>query len=139
MAQMARDINPELRLNVFGQGVDDGNMDEFLSGSNLCVDGLDFFALDIRRKMFERCAQLRIPAITAAPIGFGSSYLIFMPNGVTFEDYFRLEGLSEERQYVNFALGLTPRGFHRSYLVDPSRLDLAHHRGPSSAAAVQLC
>jgi molybdopterin/thiamine biosynthesis adenylyltransferase len=139
MAQMTRDINPELRLRVFDHGVDDENLDEFLSGVDLLVDGLDFFALNIRRKVFKRCAQLGIPAVTAAPIGFGSSYLIFMPNGMSFEDYFRLEGLSEEQQYVNFAVGLTPKGFHRSYLVDPSRVDLAHHRGPSSAAAVQLC
>ena len=139
MAQMARDINPELRLKVFAEGVDDANLDEFLSGVDLFVDGLDFFVLDVRRRVFKRCAELGIPALTAAPIGFGSSYLIFMPNGMSFEEYFRLEGLPEERQYVNFAVGLTPKGFHRSYLADPSRLDLKNHRGPSTAAAIQLC
>jgi sulfur-carrier protein adenylyltransferase/sulfurtransferase len=139
MANMAHDINPELRVNVFNEGVTDANLDEFLSGVDLFVDGLDFFVIDIRRKVFKRAAQLGIPAITAAPIGFGSCYLIFMPNGMSFEDYFRLEGLPEQKQLVNFAVGLTPAGFHRSYLVDPSRLDLARRRGPSSAAAVQLC
>jgi len=139
MGQMVRDINPELRLGVFGQGVHEGNLDEFLSGVDLFVDGLDFFALEIRSKMFRRCAELGIPAITAAPIGFGSSYITFLPSGMSFEEYFRFQGLSKERQYVNFAVGLTPQGFHRSYLVDPSRLDLTHQRGPSTAAAVQLC
>src|SRR3546814_17879592 len=38
-----------------------------------------------------------------------------------------------------FLLGLTPKGLHREYLVDPSRLNLVEKRGPSSAAAVQLC
>jgi len=46
----------------------------------------------------------------------GTGYLIFMPGKMTFEQYFRLEGLSPERQRVNFALGLTPRGFQRRYL-----------------------
>jgi molybdopterin/thiamine biosynthesis adenylyltransferase/nitroreductase len=139
LAQMTRDVNPELRQRVFNDGVHDGNIDEFLSGVDLFVDGFDFFVMDIRRKVFKRCAELGIPAITAAPIGFGTCYLIFMPGAMTFEDYFRLEGLPEERQYVNFALGFTPKGFHRAYVVDPSRLDLAGRRGPSSAAAIQLC
>jgi sulfur-carrier protein adenylyltransferase/sulfurtransferase len=139
MAQMTRDINPELRLKIFDHGVNDQNIDEFLSGANLFVDGFDFFAIDIRRKVFKRCAELGIPAITAAPIGFGASYLIFMPGRMTFEDYFRLEGLSEQQQYVNFALGVAPKGLHRRYLVDPSRVDLTGRRGPSAAAAIQLC
>ena len=139
MAGMARDINPGLRLAVFPDGVDGGNLDAFLAGADLFVDGLDFFAVDIRRKVFARCKALGIPALTAAPIGMGTAYLVFLPGGMSFEDYFRLDGLPEERQYVNFAVGLAPKGFHRSYLVDPSRVDLAGRRGPSTAAAVQLC
>lgn len=139
MAQMTRDINPELRLKIFDHGVNDQNLDEFLSGVDLFVDGFDFFVIDIRRKVFKRCAELGIPAITAAPIGFGAGYLIFMPGGMSFEDYFRLEGLSEQQQHVNFALGLTPKGLHRRYLVDPSRVDLTGRRGPSTTAAIQLC
>jgi molybdopterin/thiamine biosynthesis adenylyltransferase len=139
LAHMTQDINPELRQKIFAHGVDDTNLDEFLSGVDLFVDGLDFFATDIRRKTFKRCAQRGIPAITAAPIGFGATYLIFMPGAMTFEEYFQMEGLSEERQYVNMALGLNPKRFEAAYLADPSRLNLADKRGPSTAAAVQLC
>jgi sulfur-carrier protein adenylyltransferase/sulfurtransferase len=139
MASMTRDINPDLRQKVFGEGIHPENLDGFLDGVDLFVDGLDFFALGIRRQVFCRCDERRIPAITAAPIGFGAAYLIFMPGGMTFEEYFRLEGLAEEKQYVNFTLGLTPKGFHRPYLVDSSRLDLPGKRGPSTAAAIQLC
>ncbi len=138
-ARMVRDINPELRLKVFDRGIDERNLDDFLVGADVFVDGLDFFVVDTRRMVFKRCAELGIPAITAAPIGFGSCYLIFMPGGMTFEQYFRLEGLPESRQYVKFGLGLAPKGFHRQYLIDPSRMDLANRRGPSTAAAVQIC
>ncbi|NQU69878.1 MAG: ThiF family adenylyltransferase, partial [Rhodospirillales bacterium] len=139
MAAMVRDINPEVDLKIFEEGVDEGNIDAFLAEVDLFVDGFDFFVIDIRRKVFARCAELGIPAITAAPIGFGAAYIIFMPGRMTFEQYFRLDGHAEERQYVNFALGLTPKGFHRSYLVDPSRLDFAGKRSPSTSAAIQLC
>ena len=139
MAAAARDINPEVALDAFPDGVNEGNAGAFLAGADLFVDALDFFALEVRRMLFARAAALGIPAVTAAPIGFGTTYFVFLPGGMSFEEYFRLDGLAPERQYVNFAVGLTPRGFHRAYLADPSRMDLAGRRGPSTAAAVQLC
>jgi molybdopterin/thiamine biosynthesis adenylyltransferase/nitroreductase len=139
LAEMARDISPELRIVRFDAGVTDATIDAFLSGVDLFVDGLDFFVIGMRRKVFRRCAELGIPAVTAAPIGMGTAYLAFMPGGMSFEDYFRLEGQPENEQYLRFLLGLTPRGLHRRYLVDPTRVDLAAKRGPSTIAGCQLC
>ncbi|MCG5512186.1 ThiF family adenylyltransferase [Ectothiorhodospira shaposhnikovii] len=139
LARMAKDINPALDLKVFNEGVQGDNLDAFLEGVDLFVDGLDFFAPQIRAQVFARCRELGIPAITAGPIGMGTAYLIFTPDGMSFEDYFRMAGLSVEQQYVNFLVGLTPSGFHRDYLVDPQRLNLAEKRGPSTIMACQLC
>jgi molybdopterin/thiamine biosynthesis adenylyltransferase len=139
MAEMAKDINPLLELRSFDEGINETNIDAFLKGVDLFVDGFDFFVPDIRSKVFRRCSELGIPAITAGPIGFGTCYIVFMPGKMTFEEYFRMEGRPTEQQYANFLLGLAPKGLHRAYLVDPSRLNLREKRGPSSAAAVQLC
>jgi molybdopterin/thiamine biosynthesis adenylyltransferase/nitroreductase len=139
LAEMALAINPEIRMKRFDSGIDPGNIDAFLEDVDLFVDGFDFFVLDIRRKVFARCAELGIPAVTAAPIGMGVGFVAFTPNNMTFEEYFRLEGRSELRQYVNFLMGTGPKGLHRTYLVDPTRLDLGNHRAPSTVAGCQLC
>ena len=137
--EMARDVNPELDLRIFDQGVSPENLDQFLDGVDLFIDGLDFFTLEIRARVFARCAELGIPAITAAPIAMGTAFLVFMPGEMTFEEYFRLHGKTPEDQRVNFLIGLTPRTLQRPYLMDFWRLDLAGKRGPSTAAACQLC
>ena len=139
LAGMAREVNPEIRLRVFPNGITPENLDDFLADADLFVDGIDFFAMDIRRRAFARCRELGIPALTAAPIGMGVGLLAFMPTGMSFEKYFLLEGQTEEEQYLRFLLGVAPRGLHRAYLVDPSRIDLANHRGPSTGAACLLC
>lgn len=139
LREMALDINPQITFRNFPEGVTIKNIDAFLTGVDLYIDGLDFFVLDIRRKVFARCMELGIPAITAAPIGMGTGYLIFMPNGMTFDQYFRLQGLSSDEQQLNFLRGLVPKAFHHNYLVDPSRLDLKNQRGPSTAMGCQLC
>ena len=108
LADMALGINPELRIRKFESGVNAINLDAFLEHADLFVDGLDFFVLDIRRKVFARCAELGIPALTAAPVGMGVGLLVFTPRGMGFEDYFRFEGRTELQQYINFLIGITP-------------------------------
>ncbi len=139
LARMARDINPETRLVEFANGISEENLKQFLSGVDLFIDGFDFFAIGIRRKTFKLCRELGIPAVTAAPVGMGVAFLAFMPGGMSFEDYFRFEGQPELRQYLNFLLGLTPKGMHRAYLVEPTRVDLAKKKAPSTIIGVQLC
>jgi hypothetical protein len=95
--------------------------------------------LDIRRQAFARCRELGIAAMTAAPVGMGVAFLLFTKDGMPFEDYFRFEGKSELRQYINFLMGLSPSGMHRAYLVDPTRLDIVKHKAPSTMIGVQLC
>jgi len=139
LARMAKDINPQAQVTQFPDGVTPQNLDSFLEGADLFIDGFDFFVLDIRRKAFARCRELGIPAVTAAPVGMGVAFLLFAKDGMPFEDYFRFEGKSELRQYLNFLLGLAPSGMHRSYLVDPTRLNIAKRKAPSTMIGVELC
>jgi molybdopterin/thiamine biosynthesis adenylyltransferase len=139
VSRMARDINPNLDINKFPAGVTIDNMEQFLSGVDLYVDGLDFFVLDIRAKLFALCAERGIPALTAAPLGMGAAVLAFLPGQMTFEEYFRLEGKTIDEQLLRFMVGLAPAVLHQAYLVDPSAVDLVNQRGPSTPMACEIC
>jgi molybdopterin/thiamine biosynthesis adenylyltransferase len=139
MIEMARDINPHLDIRRFDSGVTPDNVADFLDGASLYLDGLDFFALQIRRTVFALCAERGIPAVTVAPLGMGAALLNFVPGGQTFEQYFRLEGHSEPEQALRFLVGLSPAMLQIGYLVDPSRVRLAEQSGPSTVIGVQLC
>lgn len=136
---MAKEINPELDVKIFGQGVNESNLEEFLEGVDVYIDGLDFFVLDIRRKLFAMARRKGIPCITAGPLGMGTGYIVFTPDGMSMEDYFRFEGKTQQQQYINFLMGLTPSLLHLRYLRDGSRVDMANRKGPSTAIACQLC
>ena len=139
VSRMARDINPDLDINKFPGGVTFDNMEQFLSGVDLYVDGLDFFVLDIRARLFALCAERGIPAITAAPLGMGAAVLAFLPGRMTFEEYFRLDGKPVDEQLLRFMVGLAPAVLHQPYLVEPSAVDLVNHRGPSTPMACAIC
>jgi molybdopterin/thiamine biosynthesis adenylyltransferase len=136
---MARDINPELDIRAFADGVTADNVGEFLDGVDIYVDGLDFFAFQARILTFGACARLGVPATTVAPLGMGAALLNFLPGRMTFEEYFGFAGQPQSEQALRFLLGLSPAMLQRSYLVDRSRLSFTEQRGPSTIIACQLC
>lgn len=139
LAQMARDINPESDIRQFPNGVQPDNVDDFLRDVDVYVDGLDFFALPARRMVFAKCREKGIPALTAAPLGMGTAFLYFSPSGMSFEDYFKVEGHESAEQYARFIAGLSPAMVQRDYLVAPEAINFAEKRGPSTIMACDLC
>ncbi|MBX3685138.1 MAG: ThiF family adenylyltransferase [Rhodocyclaceae bacterium] len=140
LVEMARDVNPELELSLLPSGLSTESLDAFLEGVDVYVDGLDFFAFEIRAAVFEACRRKGIPAVTAAPLGMSSALLVFKPGGMPFEDYFRLnESTDDIDRALRFLIGLAPAMMHRHYLVWPEAVDLAERRGPSTMIACQLC
>jgi tRNA A37 threonylcarbamoyladenosine dehydratase len=139
MAAQAQDINPELELRKFPDGLTTTNLDAFLDGVDLYVDGLDFFALDIRQAVFAACYARNIPAITVAPLGMGAALFNFMPKQASFEDYFGFKQRPLLQKALRFYIGLAPARLHNGYLVDPSKIDLAARKGPSTVMGCLLC
>ena len=139
VAKFARDINPDVDLRLFPQGVTSENIDEFLSDVDIYVDGLEFFALPARRMVFAKCREKGIPAMTAAPLGMGVAFLYFDPIGMSFEDYFKVKGHEVQEQYARFIAGLSPAMIQRNYLVASEAVNFQEKRGPSTVMACDLC
>lgn len=138
MAAATRDINPDVDLRVMPARVDEHNVDEFLRGADLFLDGLDFFAIDVRRMVFRKAAERGIWAVTAGPMGFSTAMLTFDPRGMSFDRYFDLhDTMAYGEKLAAFAIGLSPRATHRGY-TDFSGVSIAERTGPSAAIACQL-
>jgi molybdopterin/thiamine biosynthesis adenylyltransferase len=139
MIAWLRGINPDARISVYRAGIDEANVEEFLDGADVVLDGLDFFLPQLRRTYFRAAAAQGRHVVTAGPIGFSAALLVFAPDGMSFDDYFDLhDDQSHFQQLIRFAVGLTPRATQLSYL-DRSRVSLSEGRGPSSTVAAELC
>ncbi len=139
MKEEALSVNPFLELTLFEDGITQENIDEFLDGVDVVLDGLDFFKFDIRQLLFKKAAQKGIYVITAGPMGFSSAMLVFDPRGMGFDQYFNItKGLSDREKYLSFAIGLAPRPTHIKYM-DFKKVDLDSKAGPSLNVACQIC
>lgn len=131
-------VNPFLEIKKFPEGVTDENRDDFLAGVDVVLDALDAFALDARRRLFNRAREKGIPVVTAGPLGFGAAVVVFTPEGMGFDQYFDIhDGMSEEEKLISFFTGLSPKLPHLRYM-DRKSVNLLAHRGPSLGLACQL-
>jgi hypothetical protein len=138
MSELAFAVNPELELRRYPEGVTDDNLTQFLDGVDLYVDGLDFFVIEMREKVFAACADRGIPAITAAPLGMGTAFLCFVPGAMSFEEYFGMRGQPIRQKLLRFLVGLSPAMLQMTYLVDPTAADFDAQRGPSTPMGCDL-
>lgn len=140
MVEMARQINPELEITAFPDGVNAQNVDDFLKGVDVYVDGLDYFVFKTRSLVFKACEQKRIPAVTAGPIGMSTALMSFMPGQMSFHDYFQWKDDDTDVALgVKFLVGLSPSLPHRRYLVDPSSINFKSKKGASTPMGCELC
>jgi molybdopterin/thiamine biosynthesis adenylyltransferase len=138
MAEVLRDINPEVDVRIIREPLCADNVQKFFKDADLFVDGIDFFELDTRRLLFRVAAEQGLYSITAAPMGFSTAWLVFAPQGMSFDRYFDFsDGMEPADKIAAFAVGLAPKGTHRAYMSMKS-VDIAARTGPSSGLACQL-
>lgn len=139
MARIVRDINPEADVRILPGAVGAGNVDAFLQEADLLVDGIDAFAIDVRRFVFSEARKRGLYTLTAGPFGFTTAWVTFSPSGMSFDRYFDFRDDQDEVEKVAaFMVGLVPKATHLKY-QDTTHMSMTEKTGPSSAAACQLC
>lgn len=139
MVEYALEINPELRITTFEDGIHDGNIDAFLNGVDLAVDAIDAFAIDKHPLLVNAASARGLATVAAVPLGLGAGVLAFGPQGMAYDDYFAITPqMSDDEKIVQFMLGFAPEMYQLKYL-DPAYINLKARKGPSSIAGCKLC
>ncbi len=139
LKEMILSINPEAVVTTFTEGIDQGNVEAFLQGVDLVLDGIDAFAISVRRMLYESCQRRNLFVIASGPVGLTATLHVFGPGSMGFEDYFDFKNCqTDEERFVAFIVGTCPSFLHWGQ-VDPNFVDIANQRGPSLAPAINLC
>lgn len=139
MVEYALQINPELRITTFPDGIGTANIDAFLSGTDLAIDAVDAFAVDMHPLLVNAATSRGLATIAAVPLGLGAGVLAFGPQGMAYADYLAITpDMSEDEKILQFLLGFAPEMHHLKYL-DPKFINLKERKGPSSIAGCKLC
>lgn len=90
-----KDINPELRLEVYEDGVTPGNVEKFVKGAEVIIDGTDFSTFSSTILMYQAARQKNICVINPNAIGFGVNVFVFGPKTISIEEHLELASGAE--------------------------------------------
>ncbi len=139
MAAMARDVNPDLEIQEFRQGVQPDAVDTLIESADVVVDSLDFFCLTARRTLYAACERHHKTVILSAPLGFSATLHAFVPGQMSTAAYFGWrDGQDKFEQMLRFTLGMAPAGLHFKYLRFDKEKLASRGTGPSIASACHL-
>lgn len=105
LARHFKAINPELRLEVYTEGVVPENAEKFLDKAEVAIDGTDYSRFSSTNLMYKIARQKKICVVNPNAIGFGANVLVFGPKTVSLEDFL---GLSSGIDLKTALLKLVP-------------------------------
>jgi molybdopterin/thiamine biosynthesis adenylyltransferase len=135
MVEFIKRINPDVKLKLFPKGVTNKNVEEFLTGVDIVFDCIELFNIEIKRVMYKKAKEFKLPVFYAVPFGYTATFQVFGPNSPDYDDYFDTHDLN---LVIQQALGVAPAGMHLKH-IDPSSVDLKNGKGPSMSPSVKLC
>ncbi len=139
LKMMALDINPEIQMDTFENGITEDNIDQFLSGIDLVIDGIDAFQIAPRRLLYKKAREKGIFVFCSAPIAFGATLQVFDPNKISFDQYYGVsDNMTRAEQIASFLLGLAPKLLSKSQM-DEKYIDFIEEKGPALASTISFC
>ncbi|MCD4814382.1 ThiF family adenylyltransferase [bacterium] len=104
MEKIIKDINPHAEIKMFRKGVEKSNLEEFLSGVDVVVDAIEYFALEEKTALYQKARSNGLYVFSAPIFGYCTSLFAFSPHGMTFEEYFDLQKTSHLDPFRLFPL-----------------------------------
>jgi hypothetical protein len=84
--RLLRDINPAVRVRTYPEGVTEQNLDGFLAGADLVVDGLDLgVPLPLRLQVYAQARRRGLYCLSSPIIGMATVMMCGAPDGMPLE------------------------------------------------------
>lgn len=112
VSQLIRDINPAADVTSYPDGVTLENLDDFLSGASIVIDGIDLYALPIKKALYDAARARELTVISTPILAFGAALAIFDPiTGPTFDEHFGTPPESDDEKAYRRYLQRIAMGF----------------------------
>jgi molybdopterin/thiamine biosynthesis adenylyltransferase len=92
------DINSEIKIIAYRNGLSKENLDDFLDGCDFVHEVIDYSLPELKTLIHRKARKKGIIVTTSAIVGCGCSTFVFHPDGMSFEQYFEQNKNSENKK-----------------------------------------
>lgn len=138
LRDMILDINPHARVRIFEDGITDQNREEFVRGSDIVIDAIDFFSIETHRRLHAEVRSQNKVSIFSVPAGQSGTLQVYHPQKMSFDAYYDFKDSDDGfTKLKKFAVGMAPAGLHLKYM-DFTPQSLIDRRPTSMASGVSI-
>ena len=106
MKKILKSINPSVKIKKFYSL--DKHLDDFLD-ADIVIEAIEYFSLKDKIDLYKSARKKGVYVLTSPIIGYGSSLLVFSPNGLSFEEFFGFsKKKTEKKDYFRYGERLCP-------------------------------
>ncbi len=87
-------INPELDVKTWNNGINAENIDEFLEGVDLVIDGIDFFEVEVELLLHKKCRDKGLWIFTSQAAAEILTFTSFDPKGTALVEKLDMENFN---------------------------------------------
>lgn len=102
--RILRNISDDYRLIIYPQGIESGMIEEFVKGSSMIIDEIEFWNIGSCILMHQIARSLNVPILNCLTVGFATYLHYFTPDSEKIEDMVGLqldEALDLERRLLD--------------------------------------
>ena len=92
VAEAVQRINPDMRIEVFPDGINAENVSAFTRGAAIAVDEIEYSLPSISLMLAQASRRAGIPTVIGANVGYGANVFALNPAGRTLEQHYRSSG-----------------------------------------------
>lgn len=96
MNAIVKDINPYCQTEIYPEGINTNNIQQFVKNSDVVIDAVEYFSIEEKISLYETARKCNKFVFSSPIFAFGTSLLVFDPKGLTFEEYFKLDRNSKK-------------------------------------------
>lgn len=95
IADLMHDLDPQIEVSVFDDGVNELNINSFISDADIVLEEIDYKSLDVANMLYSLSRDKNIPVVTGLSVGWNAYAFYFSPNSMTFEEYIKLTEIKD--------------------------------------------
>ncbi|HPI39779.1 MAG TPA: ThiF family adenylyltransferase [Pseudobdellovibrionaceae bacterium] len=139
MKEQILEINPDLEIKTFNEGIQPHNVEDFVKGCDCIVDAIEYFTFSARELLHKTAHNAKKPIMFSAPLGLSATLLSFDGQSMSFEEYFNIEkNMDPFEKLLRFTVGMAPDALHLKYMDFKKEQLVEMQTGPSFSASVNL-
>lgn len=91
VAVNVKDIEPDIKLKLYPQGITFENVDDFVCGCDVVIDAIDYEKPQFSIALHRAARKVGIPVFVSQCIGYGASVFAFYSDSESYEDFLGID------------------------------------------------